>query len=93
MTLQVISAQQLPKINKDKNKSIVDPLVRVELYGVTADNASKETHYIENNGDGDSQHAAECPSHMSHRLSGIKTITSALIHCRLQPDVERELPV
>lgn len=48
---QVISAQQLPKINKDKHKSIVDPLVRVELYGVTADNASKETHYIENNGD------------------------------------------
>ncbi|XP_075906623.1 1-phosphatidylinositol 4,5-bisphosphate phosphodiesterase delta-1a isoform X1 [Nelusetta ayraudi] len=48
--VMVISAQQLPKINKDKNKSIVDPLVRVELYGVTADNASKETHYIENNG-------------------------------------------
>lgn len=48
---QVISAQQLPKINKDKHKSIVDPLVRVELFGVAADNASKETHYIENNGD------------------------------------------
>ncbi|XP_036934720.1 1-phosphatidylinositol 4,5-bisphosphate phosphodiesterase delta-1a isoform X2 [Acanthopagrus latus] len=48
--IMVISAQQLPKINKDKHKSIVDPLVRVELYGVPADNASKETHYIENNG-------------------------------------------
>lgn len=48
---KVISAQQLPKLNKDKHKSIVDPLVRVELYGVPADNASKETHYIENNGD------------------------------------------
>lgn len=47
----MISAQQLPKINKDKHSSIVDPLVRVELYGVPADNASKETHYIENNGD------------------------------------------
>lgn len=50
-TQQVISAQQLPKLNKDKAKSIVDPLVRVELYGVPADNASKETHYILNNGD------------------------------------------
>ncbi|KAM4534396.1 1-phosphatidylinositol 4,5-bisphosphate phosphodiesterase delta-1a isoform 2-T2 [Odontesthes bonariensis] len=48
--VMVISAQQLPKLNKDKNKSIVDPLVRVEIYGVPRDNASKETHYIQNNG-------------------------------------------
>ncbi|XP_071341214.1 1-phosphatidylinositol 4,5-bisphosphate phosphodiesterase delta-1a isoform X1 [Trachinotus anak] len=48
--VMVISAQQLPKLNKDKHKSIVDPLVRVEIHGVPADNASKETHYIENNG-------------------------------------------
>uniref|UniRef100_A0A3Q3WDB4 Phosphoinositide phospholipase C n=1 Tax=Mola mola TaxID=94237 RepID=A0A3Q3WDB4_MOLML len=48
--VMLISAQQLPKLNKDKHKSIVDPLVRVELYGIPADNASKETHYIENNG-------------------------------------------
>ncbi|KAM6971193.1 1-phosphatidylinositol 4,5-bisphosphate phosphodiesterase delta-1a isoform 2-T2 [Tautogolabrus adspersus] len=48
--IMVISAQQLPKLNKDKQKSIVDPLVRVEIFGVPADNASKETHYIENNG-------------------------------------------
>ncbi|XP_034562967.1 1-phosphatidylinositol 4,5-bisphosphate phosphodiesterase delta-1a isoform X2 [Notolabrus celidotus] len=48
--VMVISAQQLPKLNKDKHKSIVDPLVRVEVYGVPADNASQETHYIENNG-------------------------------------------
>ncbi|XP_059183228.1 1-phosphatidylinositol 4,5-bisphosphate phosphodiesterase delta-1a [Centropristis striata] len=48
--VMVISAQQLPKINKDKHKSIVDPLVRVEIYGVPEDNASKETHYIDNNG-------------------------------------------
>ncbi|XP_030625453.1 1-phosphatidylinositol 4,5-bisphosphate phosphodiesterase delta-1a isoform X2 [Chanos chanos] len=50
MHLMVISAQQLPKINKEKAKSIVDPLVRVEIYGVPADNSSKETGYIENNG-------------------------------------------
>ncbi|XP_061569840.1 1-phosphatidylinositol 4,5-bisphosphate phosphodiesterase delta-1a isoform X2 [Cololabis saira] len=48
--VMVISAQQLPKLNKDKHKSIVDPLVRVEIYGVPADIASNETHYIENNG-------------------------------------------
>ncbi|XP_060920121.1 1-phosphatidylinositol 4,5-bisphosphate phosphodiesterase delta-1a isoform X1 [Labrus mixtus] len=48
--VMVISAQQLPKLNKDKQKSIVDPLVRVEIFGVPADNGSKETHYIENNG-------------------------------------------
>ncbi|KAM4606385.1 1-phosphatidylinositol 4,5-bisphosphate phosphodiesterase delta-1a isoform 2-T2 [Polymixia lowei] len=48
--VMVISAQQLPKINKDKHKSIVDPLVRVELCGVPADTVSKETHHIENNG-------------------------------------------
>lgn len=48
--VMVISAQQLPKLNKDKQKSIVDPLVRVEIYGVQADNATKETHHIDNNG-------------------------------------------
>lgn len=48
---KVISAQQLPKINKDKHKSIVDPLVRVEIYGVPEDIATKETHYILNNGE------------------------------------------
>lgn len=48
--IMVISGQQLPKVNKEKNNSIVDPLVRVEIHGVPADNASKETHHIENNG-------------------------------------------
>ena len=48
---QVISAQQLPKLNKDKPKSIVDPLVRVEIFGVPLDCASKETRYIDNNGE------------------------------------------
>ncbi|XP_061876650.1 1-phosphatidylinositol 4,5-bisphosphate phosphodiesterase delta-1a isoform X2 [Entelurus aequoreus] len=50
LNVMVISAQQLPKLNEEKQKSIVDPLVRVEVYGVPADNASKQTHYIENNG-------------------------------------------
>lgn len=48
--VMVISAQQLPKINKNKEKSIVDPHVRVEIYGVPQDNASKQTHHIDNNG-------------------------------------------
>uniref|UniRef100_A0AAZ3S2T0 Phosphoinositide phospholipase C n=1 Tax=Oncorhynchus tshawytscha TaxID=74940 RepID=A0AAZ3S2T0_ONCTS len=48
--IMVISAQQLPKLNKDKCKSIVDPLVKVEIDGVPADTCSKETRSIENNG-------------------------------------------
>ncbi|MGH0180223.1 UNVERIFIED_CONTAM: hypothetical protein FKN15_003663 [Acipenser sinensis] len=48
--LQVISAQQLPKLNPERPNSIVDPLVRVELHGVPADNARAETPHINNNG-------------------------------------------
>uniref|UniRef100_A0A8C1F615 Phosphoinositide phospholipase C n=1 Tax=Cyprinus carpio carpio TaxID=630221 RepID=A0A8C1F615_CYPCA len=47
--LQVISGQQLPKL-KQKEWSIVDPLVRVEVYGVSLDQAKQETKYIDNNG-------------------------------------------
>uniref|UniRef100_A0A667ZYE9 Phosphoinositide phospholipase C n=1 Tax=Myripristis murdjan TaxID=586833 RepID=A0A667ZYE9_9TELE len=47
--VMIISAQQLPKVNKKKS-SIVDPLVKVELFGVPADVAVKETEPIENNG-------------------------------------------
>ncbi|XP_035491716.1 1-phosphatidylinositol 4,5-bisphosphate phosphodiesterase delta-1b isoform X3 [Scophthalmus maximus] len=47
--VMVISAQQLPKVNKKKS-SIVDPLVKVEVYGVPADVAEKETSPVENNG-------------------------------------------
>ncbi|KAM7378865.1 hypothetical protein PAMP_004460 [Pampus punctatissimus] len=47
--IMVISAQQLPKVN-DKKSSIIDPLVKVEVYGVPADVAVKETNSVENNG-------------------------------------------
>ncbi|XP_043911054.1 1-phosphatidylinositol 4,5-bisphosphate phosphodiesterase delta-3 [Protopterus annectens] len=50
LIIKVITAQQLPKVNKDKNSSIVDPLVRVEIYGVPADTEKKQTTYIQNNG-------------------------------------------
>lgn len=46
---QIISGQQLPKVNMKKD-SIVDPLVRVEIHGVPMDQAKQETRYIENNG-------------------------------------------
>lgn len=46
---QVISGQQLPKVN-NKKSSIVDALVKVEVYGVPADVAEKETHPVEDNG-------------------------------------------
>lgn len=47
--IMVISAHQLPKVNKKKS-SIVDPLVKVQVFGVPDDNAEKETVPIENNG-------------------------------------------
>ncbi|XP_070249138.1 1-phosphatidylinositol 4,5-bisphosphate phosphodiesterase delta-3 isoform X4 [Myotis yumanensis] len=50
LTIQVLTAQQLPKLNAEKPSSIVDPLVRVEIYGVPMDCARKETDYVLNNG-------------------------------------------
>ncbi|KAG8432270.1 hypothetical protein GDO86_016784 [Hymenochirus boettgeri] len=50
LSILVISAQQLPKVENSKEGSIVDPLVRVEIYGVPLDQAKQETKYIENNG-------------------------------------------
>lgn len=50
---QIISAQQLPKINTDKFSSIVDPQVWVEIHGVAIDNAKSKTHRIDNNGKSD----------------------------------------
>ena len=46
---QIVSGQQLPKVNMKKS-SIVDPLVRVQVFGVPADVAEKETEHIDNNG-------------------------------------------
>nr|pir 1-phosphatidylinositol-4,5-bisphosphate phosphodiesterase (EC 3.1.4.11) delta-2 - bovine [Bos taurus] len=48
--LQVISGQQLPKVDNTKEQSIVDPLVRVEIFGVRPDTTRQETSYVENNG-------------------------------------------
>lgn len=48
-SFQVISGQQLPKVNI-KEGSIIDPLVRVEIHGVPLDQAKQETRYIDNNG-------------------------------------------
>uniref|UniRef100_A0A3B3UV60 Phosphoinositide phospholipase C n=1 Tax=Poecilia latipinna TaxID=48699 RepID=A0A3B3UV60_9TELE len=47
--VMVISGQQLPKVNKKKS-SIVDPLVKVQIYGVPADVSEKETSAVANNG-------------------------------------------
>ncbi|XP_014640787.1 PREDICTED: 1-phosphatidylinositol 4,5-bisphosphate phosphodiesterase delta-4 isoform X4 [Ceratotherium simum simum] len=49
LLIQVISGQQLPKV-KTKEGSIVDPLVRVEIFGIRPDTARQETSYVENNG-------------------------------------------
>ncbi|NXQ83379.1 PLCD4 phosphodiesterase, partial [Nyctibius grandis] len=50
LTIQVISGQQLPKVDNSKEGAVIDPLVRVEIHGVPADQAHQETKYIENNG-------------------------------------------
>ncbi|NWH76634.1 PLCD4 phosphodiesterase, partial [Piaya cayana] len=50
LTIQVISGQQLPKVANSKEGAVIDPLVRVEIHGVPADQAHQETKYIENNG-------------------------------------------
>lgn len=50
LTIRVISAQQLPKINTDKASSIVDPQVWVEIHGVAIDKARDKTQRIDNNG-------------------------------------------
>ncbi|CAH2302728.1 1-phosphatidylinositol 4,5-bisphosphate phosphodiesterase delta-3 [Pelobates cultripes] len=47
--VRVISAQQLPKLNKEKPSSIVDPFVRVEIHSVGR-KREQETNYILNNG-------------------------------------------
>ncbi|XP_067459092.1 1-phosphatidylinositol 4,5-bisphosphate phosphodiesterase delta-4 [Thunnus thynnus] len=49
LSIKVISGQQLPKVNQ-KEGSIVDPLVRVEIYGAPQDQAKEETSHINNNG-------------------------------------------
>ncbi|XP_078119282.1 1-phosphatidylinositol 4,5-bisphosphate phosphodiesterase delta-4-like [Sander vitreus] len=49
LSIQVLSGQQLPKVNQ-KEGSIVDPLVRVQIFGVPRDQDMKETTYINNNG-------------------------------------------
>nr|XP_056717278.1 1-phosphatidylinositol 4,5-bisphosphate phosphodiesterase delta-4 [Euleptes europaea] len=50
LSIQVISGQQLPKVPNSKEGSIVDPMVRIEIHGIPADSAKRETKYIENNG-------------------------------------------
>uniref|UniRef100_A0A3P9JU53 Phosphoinositide phospholipase C n=1 Tax=Oryzias latipes TaxID=8090 RepID=A0A3P9JU53_ORYLA len=50
LTIQVISAQQLPKPKREKPRSIVDPQVWVEIHGVPIDNNKQKTHYVKNNG-------------------------------------------
>ncbi|XP_010159379.1 PREDICTED: 1-phosphatidylinositol 4,5-bisphosphate phosphodiesterase delta-3, partial [Eurypyga helias] len=47
--IRVITAQQLPKLNREKGSSIVDPFVRVEIHGVPADCSKQQTHHKLNN--------------------------------------------
>ncbi|XP_006869216.1 PREDICTED: 1-phosphatidylinositol 4,5-bisphosphate phosphodiesterase delta-1 isoform X1 [Chrysochloris asiatica] len=49
LIVRIISGQQLPKVNKNKN-SIVDPKVIVEIHGMARDVASRHTAVVTNNG-------------------------------------------
>lgn len=57
----------------NKKSSIVDPVVRVEVYGVPADVAQEETHHVENNGTFrfDMFHLAKCKSHDASAFGSI----------------------
>ncbi|KAJ8251039.1 hypothetical protein GJAV_G00216560, partial [Gymnothorax javanicus] len=50
LTIRILSAQQLPKLNADKPNAIVDPQVWVEIHGVGIDNTRDKTHRVNNNG-------------------------------------------
>ncbi|KAL4617750.1 1-phosphatidylinositol 4,5-bisphosphate phosphodiesterase delta-3 [Arapaima gigas] len=50
LTVRVISAQQLPKVDREKAHSIVDPMVWVEVHGAAIDNAREKTPHVDNNG-------------------------------------------
>uniref|UniRef100_A0A673TA36 Phosphoinositide phospholipase C n=1 Tax=Suricata suricatta TaxID=37032 RepID=A0A673TA36_SURSU len=76
LLIQVISGQQLPKEDMTKERAIVDPLVRVEIFGVRPDTARQETSHVENNGyrhihllskDGTSLHPASIFVHICTR--------------------------
>ena len=49
---QIISGHQLPKKNRERSKtnSILDPYVKVNIFGVHADRQEQKTDFIENNG-------------------------------------------
>ncbi|XP_031416974.1 1-phosphatidylinositol 4,5-bisphosphate phosphodiesterase delta-3-A-like [Clupea harengus] len=50
LTIRVISAQQLPKVNAERPNDIVDPQVWVEIHGVAIDSARDKTPRVDNNG-------------------------------------------
>ncbi|KAK2186346.1 hypothetical protein NP493_205g03061 [Ridgeia piscesae] len=50
LALRIISGYQLPKKKGDKNKSILDPYVKVEVRGVNVDTKVEKTNHIHNNG-------------------------------------------
>ena len=51
--VQVLSAYQLPKVpGKEKRHNIIDPFVRVEVFGVPADCRHYESVYLKDEGIG-----------------------------------------
>jgi len=50
LTVQVLSARQLPKISQTTKGEVVDPYVSVEVFGVASDSKAFKTTTVKNNG-------------------------------------------
>jgi len=50
ITLKVISGWQLPKVSGTSKGEVIDPFVRVDIFGVANDTAHEKTKVIQNNG-------------------------------------------
>ena len=50
LTVTVITGQQLPKPKSELKGEVVDPFVRIDIYGIDDDRQTKETQWIKDNG-------------------------------------------
>ena len=50
VVLSIISGQHIPKPNQSKDGKVVDPYVKVKVYGHTCDKYTFKTNFVKNNG-------------------------------------------
>ena len=51
LIFQIISGHQIPKPNDSLKGEIIDPFVKIDIFGVPSDQADYKTKVIENNGE------------------------------------------